>query len=165
MKNLQQLKLDNQICFPVYALSREIVGRYRPLLDQLDITYPQYLVLLVLWEHQEQSVSQLGEKLYLDSGTLTPLLKRLEQKKLVTRSRSKEDERIVKIKLTSEGQSLQKKAASIPKQLFEDMKVPEEELKQLKTTIEKILTTLKCKICIRPCKKPASRVIFPLIPV
>ncbi|MCT3905337.1 MarR family transcriptional regulator [Elizabethkingia anophelis] len=142
MKNLQQLKLDNQICFPVYALSREIVGRYRPLLDQLDITYPQYLVLLVLWEHQEQSVSQLGEKLYLDSGTLTPLLKRLEQKKLVTRSRSKEDERIVKIKLTSEGQSLQKKAASIPKQLFEDMKVPEEELKQLKTTIEKILATL-----------------------
>lgn len=142
MKNLQQLKLDNQICFPVYALSREIVGRYRPLLDQLDITYPQYLVLLTLWEHQEQSVSQLGEKLYLDSGTLTPLLKRLEQKKLVTRSRSKEDERIVKIKLTSEGQSLQKKAASIPKQLFEDMKVPEEELKQLKTTIEKILTTL-----------------------
>ncbi|MCT3671836.1 MarR family transcriptional regulator [Elizabethkingia anophelis] len=142
MKNLQQLKLDNQICFPVYALSREIVGRYRPLLDQLDITYPQYLVLLVLWEHQEQSVSQLGEKLYLDSGTLTPLLKRLEQKKLITRSRSKEDERIVKIKLTSEGQSLQKKAASIPKQLFEDMKVPEEELKQLKTTIEKILTTL-----------------------
>ncbi|TYT29118.1 MarR family winged helix-turn-helix transcriptional regulator [Elizabethkingia anophelis] len=142
MKNLQQLKLDNQICFPVYALSREIVGRYRPLLDQLDITYPQYLVLLVLWEHQEQSVSRLGEKLYLDSGTLTPLLKRLEQKKLVTRSRSKEDERIVKIKLTSEGQSLQKKAASIPKQLFEDMKVPEEELKQLKTTIEKILTTL-----------------------
>lgn len=142
MKNLQQLKLDNQICFPVYALSREIVGRYRPLLDQLDITYPQYLVLLVLWEHQEQSVSQLGEKLYLDSGTLTPLLKRLEQKKMVTRSRSKEDERIVKIKLTSEGQSLQKNAASIPKQLFEDMKVPEEELKQLKTTIEKILTTL-----------------------
>nr|WP_199163092.1 MarR family transcriptional regulator [Elizabethkingia sp. ASV34] len=142
MKNLQQLKLDNQICFPVYALSREIVGRYRPLLDQLDITYPQYLVLLVLWEYQEQSVSQLGEKLYLDSGTLTPLLKRLEQKNLITRSRSKEDERIVKIKLTSEGQSLQKKAASIPKQLFEDMKVPEEELKQLKTTIEKILTTL-----------------------
>ncbi|AJW62296.1 Organic hydroperoxide resistance transcriptional regulator [Elizabethkingia miricola] len=142
MKNLQQLKLDNQICFPVYALSREIVSRYRPLLDQLDITYPQYLVLLVLWEHQEQSVSQIGEKLYLDSGTLTPLLKRLEQKNLVTRSRSKEDERIVKIKLTSEGQSLQKKAASIPKQLFEDMKVPEEELKQLKTTIEKILTTL-----------------------
>ncbi|AQX85079.1 MarR family winged helix-turn-helix transcriptional regulator [Elizabethkingia bruuniana] len=142
MKNLQQLKLENQICFPVYALSREIVSRYRPLLDQLDITYPQYLVLLILWEHQEQSVSQLGEKLYLDSGTLTPLLKRLEQKKMVTRSRSKEDERIVKIKLTSEGQSLQKKAASIPKQLFEDMKVPEEELKQLKTTIEKILTTL-----------------------
>ena len=142
MKNLQQLKLENQICFPVYALSREIVSRYRPLLDQLDITYPQYLVLLILWEHQEQSVSQLGEKLYLDSGTLTPLLKRLEQKKLVTRSRSKEDERIVKIKLTSEGQSLQKKAADIPKQLFEDMKVPEEELKQLKTTMEKILTTL-----------------------
>lgn len=142
MKNLQQLKLENQICFPVYALSREIVSRYRPLLDQLDITYPQYLVLLILWEHQEQSVSQLGEKLYLDSGTLTPLLKRLEQKNLVIRSRSKEDERIVKIKLTPEGQSLQKKAASIPKQLFEDMKVPEEELKQLKTTIEKILTTL-----------------------
>ena len=91
--------------------------------------------MLVLWEHQEQSVSQLGEKLYLDSGTLTPLLKRLEQK-IGYPIQSKEDERIVKIKLTSEGQSLQK-AASIPKQLFEDMKVPEEELKQLKTTIEK----------------------------
>ncbi|PUB34465.1 MarR family transcriptional regulator [Elizabethkingia sp. YR214] len=142
MKNLQQLKLDNQICFPVYALSKEIINRYRPLLDKLDVTYPQYLVLLVLWEHREQSVSQLGEKLYLDSGTLTPLLKRLEQKKLVIRERSKEDERIVKIKLTSEGENLQKIAASVPKQLFEDMKVPQEELMQLKKTIEKILTTL-----------------------
>ena len=142
MKNLQQLKLDNQICFPVYALSKEIINRYRSLLDKLDVTYPQYLVLLVLWEHREQSVSQLGEKLYLDSGTLTPLLKRLEQKKLVIRERSKEDERIVKIKLTSEGENLQKIAANVPKQLFEDMKVPQEELMQLKKTIEKILTTL-----------------------
>lgn len=74
---MQQLKLDNQLCFPVYALSKEIINWYRPLLDKLDVTYPQYLVLMVLWEHQEQSVSQLGEKLYLDSGTLTPLLKRL----------------------------------------------------------------------------------------
>jgi len=142
MKNLQQLKLDNQICFPVYALSKEIINRYRSLLDKLDVTYPQYLVLLVLWEHREQSVSQLGEKLYLDSGTLTPLLKRLEQKKLVIRERSKEDERIVKIKLTPEGENLQKIAANVPKQLFEDMKVPQEELMQLKKTIEKILTTL-----------------------
>ena len=142
MKNQQHLKLDNQICFPVYALSREIMSRYRPLLDKLDITYPQYLVMLILWERQEQSVSQLGERLYLDSGTLTPLLKRLEQKRLVTRERSKEDERIVKIKLTSEGENLQKKAIHVPKQLFEYMKVPEEELTQLKNIIEKILSTL-----------------------
>ncbi|WP_078773296.1 MarR family winged helix-turn-helix transcriptional regulator [Elizabethkingia occulta] len=142
MKNMQQLKLDNQLCFPVYALSKEIINWYRPLLDKLDVTYPQYLVLMVLWEHQEQSVSQLGEKLYLDSGTLTPLLKRLELKKIVIRERSKEDERIVKIRLTSEGEKLQKKAASIPKQFLKNMKIPREELIQLKKITEKILTTL-----------------------
>ncbi|CAM3514319.1 MarR family winged helix-turn-helix transcriptional regulator [Elizabethkingia occulta] len=139
---MQQLKLDNQLCFPVYALSKEIINWYRPLLDKLDVTYPQYLVLMVLWEHQEQSVSQLGEKLYLDSGTLTPLLKRLELKKIVIRERSKEDERIVKIRLTSEGEKLQKKAASIPKQFLKNMKIPREELIQLKKITEKILTTL-----------------------
>ncbi len=85
------LNLKNQICFPVYALAKEIVNHYRPLLDELDITYPQYLVLMVLWDEEEQTVGQLGEKLFLDSGTLTPLLKRMQQKDMVLRSRSSED--------------------------------------------------------------------------
>ena len=82
----EQLKLDNQVCFPIYALAKEIINRYRPFMDELELTYPQYLVMMVLWEHKEQTVSQLGEKLNLDSGTLTPLLN--QKKKLFRRTSS-----------------------------------------------------------------------------
>src|SRR5579875_3340210 len=102
----QLLKLENQLCFTVYACSREIIRMYRPMLDKLGITYPQYLVLLVLWEMDELTVSQLGERLYLDSGTLTPLLKRMESMGLITRRRSETDERKVYIYLTEQGQDL-----------------------------------------------------------
>ncbi|WP_431198814.1 MarR family winged helix-turn-helix transcriptional regulator [Mucilaginibacter sp. P19] len=111
------LKLENQICFPAYAFSRNLTNLYRPLLAQLDITYPQYLVLMVLWEHQTQTVNQLGEKLYLDTGTLTPLLKRLEQKGLINRIRGKQDERVVMISLTTSGTQLKGKAIHIPIEL------------------------------------------------
>jgi len=138
-----KLKLTNQVCFPVYSLAKEIVNRYRPFLEEMGLTYPQYLVMLILWEHSEQTVSELGEKLKLDSGTLTPLLKRLEQKKFVTRTRSAKDERVVKITTTDEGQKLQTKAKEIPQQLAQSMHLEEEDLLMLKNVIENILHKIK----------------------
>ncbi|MCS3797053.1 MarR family winged helix-turn-helix transcriptional regulator [Niastella sp. OAS944] len=134
-----KLKLANQLCFPVYTLAKEIINHYRPLLENLDLTYPQYLVMLVLWEEQEQTVNQLGEQLKLDSGTLTPLLKRMEQKGLVARTRDTGDERVVNITLTQEGKKLKAKALSVPSQLVASMKVSKNDLLVLKSTIEKIL--------------------------
>jgi len=138
-----KLKLTNQVCFPVYSLAKEIVNRYRPFLEEMGLTYPQYLVMLILWEQSEQTVSELGEKLKLDSGTLTPLLKRLEQKKFVTRTRSAKDERVVKITTTDEGQKLQTKAKEIPQQLAQSMHLEEEDLLMLKNVIENILLKIK----------------------
>ncbi len=134
----KQQILSQQVCFPIYAFAKEIINQYRPLLDAIDLTYPQYLVMLVLWEFESQSVNQLGEKLKLDSGTLTPLLKRMEAKLLVTRTRSSSDERIVNIALTQNGKALQIKAANIPAQLIEAMNVTVEELQELKNIISKI---------------------------
>lgn len=134
-----KLKLTNQVCFPVYSLAKEIVNRYRPFLEEMDLTYPQYLVMLILWEQNEQTVSELGEKLKLDSGTLTPLLKRLEQKNLISRIRSTKDERVVKISTTEEGEKLKIKAKGIPEQLAQSMQLKEEDLLLLKNVIETIL--------------------------
>lgn len=133
-----QLHISEQVCFPVYALAKEIINQYRPLLEALELTYPQYLVMLVLWEHEAQTVNQLGDKLKLDSGTLTPLLKRMETKAFVTRIRSTVDERIVNISLTEKGVALKEKAACIPKQLMEAMNVSAEDLLILKNIITKI---------------------------
>ncbi len=110
----QMLRLDNQICFAVYSAAHAFNRVYKPLLDRLGLTYPQYLVMLVLWERDGVSVKQLGERLFLDSGTLTPLLKRLEAAGLVKRSRSREDERQVLIALTAQGQALKERARSVP---------------------------------------------------
>lgn len=137
------LKLENQVCFPVYALSREIIQRYRPLLDEIDITYPQYLVMLLLWENEKQTVGQLGEKLHLDSGTLTPLLKRLEQKGIINRKRSSNDERVVEISLTNTGMILEKKAACIPLKVVEELGITIDELKNLQLIVNNILTKIK----------------------
>ena len=142
---MDQLKIDNQLCFPIYALAKEIVNKYRPFLAELDLTYPQYLVMLILWESKEQTVSQLGEKLNLDSGTLTPLLKRLEQKNLIHRNRNPKDERVVQINLTNEGSSLQEKAVEIPSKMFESLAISEEEIKNLKLNINNLLNILQKK--------------------
>lgn len=142
-KTTDQLKLANQICFPIYALAKETVNFYRPLLDELDLTYPQYLVMLVLWEKEEQTVSQLGEKLLLDSGTLTPLLKRLEQKHLIKRCRSSVDERVVNITLTEQGNAMKEKAMCIPARLLQSLNVSLEDLTTLKEIIQKILNQKK----------------------
>lgn len=137
------LHITNQICFPVYSLAKEIVNQYRPLLDELDITYPQYLVLMVLWKEKEQTVGQLGSKLLLDTGTLTPLLKRLEQKDMIIRSRGKDDERVVKLSLTPKGKALREQAKDIPQRLADAMNVTEEELTVLKNIVTKILNKKK----------------------
>lgn len=110
----EQLLLKNQLCFPLYACSRKIVGRYTPYLKPLGLTYTQYIVLMVLWEHESMNVGQLGETLFLDAGTLTPLLKRLEKAGYVTRERSKEDERVTLIKITPEGENLKEQCKDIP---------------------------------------------------
>lgn len=134
-----QLQISQQVCFPVYVFAKEIINQYRPLLDNLDLTYSQYLVMLVLWEHQTQTVNQLGEKLKLDSGTLTPLLKRMEQKEFLTRVRSTVDERSVNISLTPKGIALKDQASCVPNQLMQSMNVSEEDLLILKNIITKIL--------------------------
>jgi MarR family transcriptional regulator, organic hydroperoxide resistance regulator len=108
------LRLDNQICFAIYSTAHAFNRVYKPLLDRLGLTYPQYLVMLVLWEKDGVSVKDIGERLFLDSGTLTPLLKRLEAAQLIKRTRSTEDERQVLIALTPQGQSLKEKARAVP---------------------------------------------------
>jgi len=139
------LALENQVCFPIYTLAKEVIKCYRPFLDELDITYPQYLVLMVLWKEGEQSVSDLGEKLNLDSGTLTPLLKRLEQKQIVSRTRYKNDERIVHITLTKKGNDLKLEAQKVPQKVYEVMNIPKEDLLHLKEIVEKIIKNITQK--------------------
>jgi DNA-binding MarR family transcriptional regulator len=112
------LKLDNQVCFALYSASLTMTKVYKPLLAKLDITYPQYLVLLVLWEHGESTVSALGEKLYLDSGTLTPLLKRLEALGYIQRTRDAADERRVIVSLTAAGKKLKTRAEAVPQDIL-----------------------------------------------
>ncbi|WP_370645880.1 MarR family winged helix-turn-helix transcriptional regulator [Sporolactobacillus sp. STSJ-5] len=131
--------LQDHLCFSIYACSRAISRMYQPLLKKLGITYPQYLVLLVLWENSERSVKQLGEKLELDSGTLTPLLKRMEGKGLILRERTQEDERVVNIHLTNQGTALQKEAVCIPLALAQSSGMTMEEIQKLNEKI-KILT-------------------------
>lgn len=113
-----QLNIDNALCFALYAASRTMTQLYRPFLTALNVTYPQFLVMVLLWENDHQSLKDLGDRLYLDSGTLTPLVKRLEQEQLVKRSRSKSDERSLLISLTPKGKKMQTKAKDIPEKLY-----------------------------------------------
>ncbi|NLU40304.1 MAG: MarR family transcriptional regulator [Bacteroidales bacterium] len=131
MENFEQLKLENQLCFPLYTASRLVVRSYTPLLNRLGITYPQYLVLLLMWEHRTLTVSQITKQLYLDTSTITPLLKRLEKIGYIKRTRSSEDERVVMIGLTEAGEKLRDEACSIPAQLAGELNFSEEELVEL----------------------------------
>lgn len=143
MENSKTPKLENQICFPLYVIAKEITGLYRPFLDELDMTYPQYLVMMVLWESDGLAVSHIGDKLFLDSGTLTPLLKRLENKGFIARKRKKEDERVVEAFLTEVGKKLQQRACEIPSKLQQKMDVQAEDLLELKESIQKILNKIQ----------------------
>lgn len=112
------LKLESQLCFPLYACSREVIKLYTPFLDELGLTYTQYVTMLALWENPSQTVKELGQKLFLDSGTLTPLLKKLEAKGLISRNRSTRDERSLIVTLTQEGQDMREKALHIPYEMY-----------------------------------------------
>lgn len=111
------LKLENQLCFPLYACSKEIVKRYKPLLEEIDLTYTQYITMMVLWEHKQMNVKELGFFLFLDSGTLTPVLKKLEQKGYITRKRDEKDERVLNVSITEKGEELKDKAVEIPRKI------------------------------------------------
>lgn len=133
------LKLDNQLCFPIYVASREIIQGYNQYFGELDITYPQYLVLMVLWEEDEIMVNSIGKRLHLDSGTLTPLLKRMESKGLIARKRCTIDERSVKISLTDKGKQLREEAVKIPPQLAKEVSLTNEEIETLRRLIYKLI--------------------------
>ncbi|SFC27059.1 transcriptional regulator, MarR family [Bacillus sp. OV322] len=140
--NFEQLKLENQLCFLLYASSREMTKQYKPLLEELDVTYPQYLALLLLWDQEKLTVKKMGELLYLDSGTLTPMLKRMEQNGLLQRKRSPKDERSVIVGITEKGMQLKHKAASIPGRIFELSGNSEEEYTSLKASLFNLLNIL-----------------------
>lgn len=133
------LKLDNQLCFPLYAVSKEIVRRYTPFLSEIDLTYTQYIAMMVMWEDREVSVKDLGKRLFLDSGTLTPLLKNLEKKGLVTRERSKTDERFLVVRITEKGMELREKSVEIPAKIGGCVCIEEKEAIQLFTIVRKLL--------------------------
>lgn len=137
------LKLENQLCFPLYACSKEIVRKYKPFLDELDLTYTQYIAMMVMWEHKEINVKSLGEYLYLDSGTLTPVLKKLEKKGYIIRERSREDERNLCVTITTEGEALKEHAAVIPLQMGKCINLKQEEVKELYHLLYKILEQLQ----------------------
>jgi MarR family transcriptional regulator, organic hydroperoxide resistance regulator len=129
------LRLDNQVCFAIYSTAHAFNRVYKPLLDRLGLTYPQYLVMLVLWERDDVPVKEIGERLFLDSGTLTPLLKRLEAADLIKRTRGTEDERQVLIALTSKGRSLQEKARTVPQSILAASVCSVSELSALKNDL------------------------------
>ncbi len=135
----EKLKLNNQVCFPLYTLAKEVINLYRPILTELDLTYPQYLVMLVLWEEGAQKVSDIGCLLKLETGTLTPLLKRMEQKNMIKRRRDVEDERVVKISLTDNGIELKKKAECVPVQIIQSLNISPDKVQAFKEVAEEIL--------------------------
>lgn len=145
---LGQLKLSNQICFPIYTASRLITKAYKPFLEKMGLTYPQYLVLLVLWEHGSLSINQIGEKLLLNTNTLSPLIKRMEKTKLLNRTRSAKDERSVLVELTEKGRSLKTQASPVPRKLLNTLVSENVELTEvilLKDTLDKLINILSEK--------------------
>jgi DNA-binding MarR family transcriptional regulator len=133
------LKLENQLCFPLYACAKEVVKRYKPFLDEIDLTYTQYIAMMVMWDKETLNVKELGEYLFLDSGTLTPLLKTLEKKGFVSRERSKEDERNLVVKVTDKGMKLRDKAIDIPTKMAGCIKLDPKDAKELYTLLHKML--------------------------
>lgn len=139
MEKYNHLKLENQFCFPLYALSREVIKLYKPLLEPFDLTYTQYIAMLVLWEEEKISFKELGKRLHLDSGTLTPVLKKLESKEYILKYRSEEDDRVVTVELAEKGYELQEKIKDVPEKLICHFKGDKSILFELKDRIDGLL--------------------------
>ena len=139
----EALKLSRQLCFPLYACSREMIKLYKPYLDELGLTYTQYITMMVLWEHKAMTVKALGQELYLDSGTLTPLLKKLEEKGLVTRRRSDQDERNLIVTITELGESMKDRALHIPAEMTKCGNLPKEDIRDLYRMLYQMLEIVK----------------------
>ena len=137
----EMLKLENQLCFPLYACAKEVVRRYAPLLEPLGLTYTQYIAMMVMWEHKSISVKDMGKLLFLDSGTLTPMLKKMEKAGLIQRKRSEHDERMVIVKITDKGEELHDKAAEIPSMMAGCITLNNDEAMQLYTLLHKMIMT------------------------
>ena len=142
-EKFEALKLSKQLCFPLYACSREMIKLYKPFLDELGLTYTQYITMMVLWEHKAMTVKALGQALYLDSGTLTPLLKKLEEKGLVTRRRSDKDERNLIVTITESGEALRERALHIPAEMTKCVNLPREDIRELYRMLYKLLEYVK----------------------
>ena len=139
MGKYEKMKLDNQLCFSLYAASREVIKTYKPQLDKYGLTYTQYIAMLVVWEYEKITVKEMGQKLHLDSGTLTPVLKKLESMGLIIKYRSKEDDRVVTVELTETGRKLKDEAITVPERVFCQFKISEEDAVQFKYYLDKIL--------------------------
>ena len=142
-KKYECLKLSNQLCFPLYACSRETIKLYKPFLDELGLTYTQYITMMVLWEHKAMTVKALGQELFLDSGTLTPLLKKLEEKGLVTRRRSGLDERNLIVTITELGEEMKDRALHIPGEMTKCINLPPEDIRELYRMLHQLLEYVK----------------------
>ena len=136
------LKLDNQLCFPLYAASKEIVKKYRPYLDRLGLTYTQYITLMVLWEHKRVNVKDLGTELFLDSGTLSPVLKSLEKKGYIKRERNEDDQRVLNVAITLKGEELKDSVINLPKAVASNIKLDQKEAFDLYNLLYKILKSI-----------------------
>ena len=137
----EMLKLENQLCFPLYACAKEVVRRYTPLLEPLGLTYTQYIAMMVMWEHKSISIKDMGKLLFLDSGTLTPMLKKMEKAGWIQRKRSDNDERIVIVTITERGEALQAKAAEVPLKMAGCVTLESEDTVQLYTLLHKLMKT------------------------
>ena len=135
------LKLENQLCFPLYVASKEVIRKYKPLLDKLDLTYTQYIAMMVIWQEKKLKVTELGKKLYLDTGTISPLIRKLKTKNYITLSRDKEDERVQIIEITKEGEALKEEALHIPEAMFQNkcIDLSQEEAIMLKKILDKMI--------------------------
>ena len=139
----RMLKLESQLCFPLYACAKEIVRRYNPLLEPLGLTYTQYIAMMVMWEHKSISVKEMGKLLFLDSGTLTPMLKKMEKAGLIRRKRSEDDERVVIVTITEKGEKLHDDASQVPVRMSGCVTLETEDAMQLYNLLHKLMKTFK----------------------
>jgi len=142
MNLYDKIKLENQICFPLYALSREVIKLYKPLLDPFNLTYTQYVTMLVIWEEEKIGFKELGQRLHLDSGTLTPVLKKLAAMKLITKYRTKEDDRVVMVEITEKGMKMKDDILQVPEQLVKQFKGDPEKLLAFKKSLDQLLASM-----------------------